>query len=59
MITSAADRAAAVRVNLERVFSRCLFLESTDRREFFDRLQAIICEALIEHEVDVRRELEE
>jgi hypothetical protein len=29
----AADRAAKVRVNLERTFSRCLFLESTDRRE--------------------------
>ena len=51
---SAADRAATVCANIERIFfGKRLFL---DRDEFFPRSsEKIICEALIEHEIDVRR----
>jgi hypothetical protein len=44
-----ADRAARVRIEIERRFSQLA-------NEFLDRIQDIIAEALIEHEVDVRCE---
>jgi hypothetical protein len=52
MIISAADRAAKVCAEIKRIFGKRLFLDL----EFFDRLEDIICEALVEHEIDVRRE---
>jgi hypothetical protein len=47
-----ADRARNARLALEQVFGRAPF------REFFDTLETIFREHLVEHEVDVRREYE-
>ena len=52
MSPTPADRAARVRANVERIFGKCRFLDG----EFLDRLQDIIAEALVEHEIDIRPE---
>jgi hypothetical protein len=47
------DRAADARRRIEHMFGRGPFAD------FFDRVEAVIREVLIEAETDVRRELEE
>jgi hypothetical protein len=46
------DRAANARAEIERIFSSRF-------REFLDRVEDIIREAVVEHEVDVRRDSED
>jgi hypothetical protein len=49
---SPADRAARVRVSIERIFGRNLFFNA----EFYAHLEERIREEIIEHEIDVRGE---
>jgi hypothetical protein len=55
MITPPIDRAAQVRAQAERRLGNgLLFLDA----EFFDWFEALVREALVEHEIDVRRDEE-
>jgi hypothetical protein len=52
---TAADRAAQVRREIEFVFGLRLFID----RKAFDRVEDLVREALVEAEVDIRREYQD